>query len=253
MQLYLLSLNTIFSKKSIFVYAAMMLVLPLLLPHLTPWEEKPSLLQPDRAQTAWAFLWFSGLVWLLLQGASLGNAHHRNGILQYFKTTGLGRLKQMFQIAAGCLTAFAIVAIIALSISVFGAMPGDAYEAKHWVILNFQYLVLFTLVTVPLLLLSVSLGTRFNSIIAYLIPFSIGVYGIVGITYLDFFLADSNIPAVDFIYSISPHYHLADLTERLVFKMGSLSFPSFSSISIYLIGIALVLSSTSVLLYRENK
>ena len=67
MKLYLLSLNTIICKKTVFVFAILLLVLPWVLPHLTPWEEKPSLLEPARAQTAWALLWISGFAWLLYQ------------------------------------------------------------------------------------------------------------------------------------------------------------------------------------------
>ncbi len=253
MKLYFLSLNTIFSKKTIFICATIMLVLPLLLPQLTPWEEKPSLLQPARAQTAWSLLWVCGFVWLLLQGASLGNQHSNNGILQYFKTTGMNRFQQLLQISLGCLTCFGILAVIALGISLFAAMPSNGYEAKHWVILNFQYLFLFGIVTIPLLMLAVSLGTRLNPIVAYLIPFGIGAYGLAGMGYLKFVLADSQNPFIDLIYAVSPHYHLADLTQRLVFKMGALSTASFMNISFYLGGIALVLSTIAFATFKENK
>ena len=253
MKLYLLSLNTIFSKKTIFIYAAMLLVLPFMLPHLTPWEEKPSLLEPARAQTAWSLLWLCGMVWLLLQGASLGNQHFNNGILQYFKTTGMSRFQQLLQISLGCLTGFAILAAIALGISMFGAMPSDGYEAGHWIMLNLQYVFLFGLVTVPLLFLAVSLGTRVNAIVAYMVPFALGAYGMAGLTYLKFFLADSQNPAIDLVYAISPHYHLADLTHRLVFKMGALSGASFLSIGLYLTGIAVFLGAISFLTFKEHK
>ncbi len=253
MKLYFLSLNTIFSKKTIFICAAIVLVLPLLLPQLTPWEEKPSLLQPARAQTAWSLLWVCGFVWLLLQGASLGNQHSNNGILQYFKTTGMGRLQQLLQISLGCLTGFGVLAVIAVSISLFGAMPSDSYEAHHWVVLNFQYLFLFGIVTIPLLLLSVSLGTRLNPIVAYIIPFGIGAYGLAGLGYIKFVLADSRNPLIDVIYAVSPHYHLADLTQRLVFKMGALTTDAFMNISVYLGGIALVLTTVAFVTFKESK
>ena len=194
MKLYLLSLNTIVCKKTIFVFATLLLVLPWLLPHLTPWEEKPSLLQPARAQTAWALLWVCGFAWLLYQGATLGNQHFRNGILQYFKTTGMGRGRQLLQITAGCLTGFLLLVLITLGVSLFGAMPADPYEAKHWLILNFQYAFLFGGVIVPLLLLAVSLGTRINSVVAFLVSSGIGLYGLAGLTYLDFSWRRAAIP-----------------------------------------------------------
>ena len=253
MKLYRLSLNTILCKKTLFIYVVLLLVLPLLLPLLTPWEEKPSLLEPARAQTAWSLLWFCGLVWLLLEGANLGNQHFNNGILQYFKTIGVGRIRQLLAITASCLSGFSLLIMIALCVSLFGAMPGDSYEAKHWVILNFQYTFLFALVMIPLLFLAVSLGTRINNVVAYLIPCGIGLYGLVGVTYIDFFLADSNNPLLDFIYAVSPHFHLADLTNRLVFKMGSLSAETFGKLGLYLAGIALIFTAIAICTFRETK
>ena len=57
---------------------------------------------------------------------------------------------------------------------------------------------------------------------------------------------------IDLIYTISPHYHLADLTERLVFKMGALTASSFAGISTYLAGISLVIGTAAFFAYREN-
>ena len=57
---------------------------------------------------------------------------------------------------------------------------------------------------------------------------------------------------INLIYKISPHYHLADLTERLVFKMGALSASSFAGISLYLAGISLVFGTAAFFVYREN-
>lgn len=253
MKLYFLSLNTIFSKKTLFICAVILLVLPLFLPQLTPWEEKPDLLQPARAQTAWSLLWLCGFVWLLLQGATLGNQHSSNGILQYFKTTGMSRLQQLIQISLSCLSGFGILAAICLGISLFAAMPSDSHEARQWVILNFQYLFLFGIVTIPLLLLAVSLGTRLNPIVAYLIPFGLGAYGIAGISYIKFVLATSHNPMLNFIYAVSPHYHLADLTQRLVFKMGALTTGTFVSVSSYLGGIALVLMAIAFITFKDTK
>jgi len=143
-----------------------------------------------------------------------------------------------------CYTVFAGLALIAFAISAFTAMPGDPVEARHWLVTNVQYLFLFFLVTGPLLVLAISLGTRLNGAAAYAITVGLALYGLFGIGHLEVFLADNRNAVLNLVYILSPHYHLSDLTSRLVFKLGAIPWKELGQISLYLGGLPL---------YRESK
>ncbi len=253
MELYRLTLASIISRKTFAIFAAMLLSLPFLLPYMTPWESKPSLLEPARAQMAWMLLWISAIGWLLFQGATIGDRWSSHGLLEYFKTLGVSRSRQMWQLWLSCFTVFGGLMLITFIISTFTAMPGDPVEAHHWLVTNVQYLILFFLVVAPLLALSISLGTRFNGAAAYAVTIGLALYGMFGIGYLEIFLADNKNALLNLIYLLSPHYHLSDLTSRLVFKLGSLSWGEMARTGAYLGGLALILTGFSFQLFREGK
>lgn len=253
MNLYKLTLTTIVTRKTFAIFAVLFLVLPLLLPLITPWEEKPQLIEPARAQTAWGMLWLLALGWLFYQGASFGDRWASRGVLEYLKTLGMGRLSQLIQIWLSCLTPFVGFILGVVAICLLFAMPSNPEEAKMWVAANLQYALLHLLVVGPLALVAIALGTRLNATAAYVITGALAIYGLFGIGYLDFFLSQSGQPFLDFLYLISPHFHLADLTNRLVFKLGALDAASFTNSVLYLAGLGLVLTGIACVLYREKK
>ncbi|HRQ88349.1 MAG TPA: hypothetical protein PLA50_06100 [Bacteroidia bacterium] len=253
MELYRLTLASILTRKTFAIFAALLLALPFVLPYMTPWESKPSLLEPARAQAAWVLLWLSAVGWLLFQGATIGDRCASQGLLEYFKTLGVSRWRQLGQLWLSCFTVFGGMMFITFAISTFTAMPGDPEEAHQWLVTNVQYLLLFFLVVAPLLVLSISLGTRFNGAAAYAVTIGLALYGLFGIGYLEVFLADNDNPLLNLIYLVSPHYHLSDLTSRLVFKLGAVPWPETARISAYLGGLALVTVGLAFQLYREGK
>ncbi|MCB1234525.1 MAG: hypothetical protein KDM91_05595 [Verrucomicrobiae bacterium] len=253
MNLYKLTLTTIVTRKTFAIFLVLFALLPVFLPLMTPWEEKPQLIEPARAQTAWSMLWLLALGWLFYQAASFGDKWASQGVLEYLKTLGTGRLSQIGQIWLSVLTLFAGFLALVVAICLIFAMPGDRVEAKMWVTTNLQYAWLFLLVVAPLTMLAVALGTRINATAAYVITTCVALYGLFGIGYLDFFLSQTGSPLFDFLYVVSPHYHLADLTNRLVFKLGSLAGGAFWNITAYLFGLALLMAAASCLLFREKK
>ncbi len=253
MELYKLTLVSIINRKTFAIFAILLLALPFVLPLMTPWESKPTLLEPARAQMAWILLWTTAIGWLLFQGATIGDRWSSHGILEYFKTLGVSRRQQLGQMWLSCFTVFGGMILITFLISTFTAMPGDPVEARHWLITNLQYLLLFVLVIAPLLILSISLGTRFNGAAAYAITIGLALYGMFGIGYLEVFLADNRNLFLNLVYLLSPHYHLSDLTSRLVFKLGAVPLAELGRISGYLGGIALITVGLSYQLYREGK
>lgn len=253
MELYKLTLVSIINRKTFAIFAILLLALPFVLPLMTPWESKPTLLEPARAQMAWILLWTTAIGWLLFQGATIGDRWSSHGILEYFKTLGVSRRQQLAQMWLSCFTVFGGMVLITFLISTFTAMPGDPVEARHWLITNLQYLLLFVLVIAPLLILSISLGTRFNGAAAYAITIGLALYGMFGIGYLEVFLADNRNLFLNLVYLLSPHYHLSDLTSRLVFKLGAVPLAELGRISGYLSGVALITVGLSYQLYREGK
>lgn len=253
MELFRLTFASIITRKTFAIFAMLLLTIPFVLPYMTPWETKPSILEPARAQASWWMLWVAAACWLLFQGASIGDRWASHGILEYFKTLGKNRINQMFQIWLACFSIFTGMIVITFCISTLTAMPNDPIEAHHWLITNIQYAMLFLLVTAPLLLLSIAMGTRFRGAVAYAVTLGLLVHGLFGIRYLEVFLADNKSPLLNFIYVVSPHYHLSDLTSRLVFKLGAVPWNELGNIALYLGGLGVLTIGFSIQLFKEVK
>jgi hypothetical protein len=59
-------------------------------------------------------------------------------------------------------------------------------------------------------------------------------------------------PVLEWLYVVSPQYHLADLTPRLIFKMGDMPSGDFISVTLYFVGLALLLGGASAALFRTE-
>lgn len=253
MEAFRLGISTILARKTIFIWILLLIVGSQIFPWLTPWEEKPSLLEPARAQTAWAIAWLFVLGWGLSQAAAFGDQWASKGILEYLRCQSQRRFSRLFQLWGTCLAACSIFVLLTFLISIATALPQSRAEAGMWIATNLQYAWLFLLAMGPLFLLAIALGTRFNATAAYTLSLGIALYGLIAIGYLDLFLAEGDNWFLDLVYLLSPHYHLADLTDRLVFKMGALESAAFLQTSCYLLGVGCVVTGTSCLLYREQK
>jgi len=228
------------------------LVLPIVLPYLTPYESNPSLLEPARAQAAWGCLWVVTIAWLFFQAARFGDDTARSGLGAYFLSSGVSGLSQMIQIWLACLSFLLPLVLVALAVCFIGAMPSDSAQAQMWVATNLQYAALFLLVVTPLMMVAVSVGSRFGSTVGYLIPLCMSIYGMYGVGYLAMMTdAQSNL-LLDWLYVVSPHYHLADLTPRLVFKHGSMLGSEFLQLVVYFAGIKIVLAMLSTLTFQPK-
>ena len=228
------------------------LVLPIVLPYLTPYESNPSLIEPARAQAAWGCLWVVTIAWLFFQAARFGDDTARSGLGAYFLSSGVSGLSQMMQIWLACLSFLLPLVLVTLAVCFLGAMPSDSAQAQMWVATNLQYAALFLLVVTPLMMVAVSVGSRFGSTVGYLIPLCMSIYGMYGVGYLAMMTdAQSNL-LLDWLYVVSPHYHLADLTPRLVFKHGSMLGSEFLQLVIYFAGIKMVLAMLSTLTFQPK-
>ena len=228
------------------------LVLPIVLPYLTPYESNPSLIEPARAQAAWGCLWVVTIAWLFFQAARFGDDTARSGLGAYFLSSGVSGLSQMMQIWLACLSFLLPLVLVALAVCFIGAMPSDSAQAQMWIATNLQYAALVLRVVTPLMMVAVSVGSRFGSTVGYLIPLCMSVYGMYGVGYLAMMTDVQSNLLLDWLYIVSPHYHLADLTPRLVFKHGSMLSSEFLQLVIYFAGIKIVLAMLSTLTFQPK-
>ncbi len=199
-------------------------------PLLTPWEENPQILQPARAQAAWVYLWITLFTWLPFQASALGHRMRREGMLEHLQAGGTGRFSQCLQLSAAIWVW--VLALVAISVvfCLTWTLPKRSEEAQMWATLVFQYAVVFVLCAAPLTVLAVALGTRTAEVIAFLLPTGLLFVGLFGAAWLAPLLGGADSSVLQSFWLALPHYHLADLTPRLVFKMGPLPFAGFMGV-----------------------
>ncbi len=252
MPLFKLTLVTLFARKAWFFVIFAALVLPFTLPYLTPWETNVKLLEPARAQVTWSVAWLVAIFWTFTSAARFGEANSRTGLGAYFRSRGMGRLRQMFEIWLGCMVYLLPVVGISVAVCLTAAMPSHSEEASMWVATNLQFALLFLLAVGPLALLCVSLGSRFGALVGYIVPVTLFLYGLYGVGYIGMMIRQQGGVVLEWIYAVSPHYHLADLTNRLVFKMGDLPSDTFGTLLVYFVGVTCVLTIFSTSFFRTE-
>lgn len=200
-------------------------------PLLTPWEENPQILQPARAQAAWVYAWIALFTWLPFQASALGHRMRCEGMLEHLHAGGTGRISQCLQLSAAILVWMLAVVLIAVIFCLTWTLPKRPEEAQMWASLVLQYAFIFSLCAAPLLMLAVALGTRTAEVIAFMVPTGLLFVGLFGAAWLAPLLGGADSGVLQSLWLALPHYHLADLTPRLVFKMGPLSAADFMGVA----------------------
>lgn len=196
-------------------------------PLVTPWEENPQILQPARAQAVWMYAWFALFTWLPFQAASLGHRMRREGMLEHLRAGGMNAFSLCLQLTASLMVWIVGLTLIAVLVCVTLCLPKNPMESSLWLQLVTQYSLLFLVCAAPLTLLSVALGTCAGEVVAFLTPFTLLLVGLFGASWLAPILSGSEASPLKLLWLVLPHYHLADLTPRLVFKMGPLPAADF--------------------------
>lgn len=248
MPLYRLTIETIFQRKVWVIMLFCLLLFPLVLPFFTPHNVNPTLIDPARAQAAWVTLWVVSIGWGFFQAAGFGCNNANSGLGSYFLSAGVSRVSQMIQIWLACLTFVLPLVAVTLIVSLVGAMPDG--DAGAWVVTNLQYTLLLVLVVSPLMMISLSLGSRFGATAGYVLPLFLVLYGMYGVGYLTMMTDVEDNVFLDTLYVLSPHYHLADLTSRLVFKQGGMLGSEFLQLVGYFVGVKLILIVLSALFFK---
>ncbi|HSI65590.1 MAG TPA: ABC transporter permease [Candidatus Saccharimonadia bacterium] len=225
--LFRLSTTGIFVRGSCWLLLLAGVLFAWLAPLVTPWEEKPIILQPARAQAAWAFAWLALFTWLPFQAAALGNRFRKQGLLEHFEAGGQKRINLCLQLNASVFVWLVAMTVLAMLVCLAFCLPSSAADASGWFWLVLQYGALYLLAAAPLIVLGVALGTRTHEIIAFLVPVSLLFLGLFGGLWLAPYLSEGDSVLGKLFWVLLPHYHLADLTPRLVFKMGPLPTADF--------------------------
>lgn len=252
MRLFRLTFATILQRKAWAICAFAVIVLPFALPLISSATEKPILLQPARILAAWGTLWVCSLFWGLFTAAREGETNAKTGVGEYFQTTGLSPTHQLFEIWLAVFCYIAPLVLITASICQFAAAPADPVERAMWWTLNMQYSALFLLVMAPLLALATALASRFGGITGFTVTLLITLYGLYGVGYLESMLKVEANPILRSLWTFSPHYSFADLTQRLLFKTGALPSGAFWNMTLYFSGILAVYVGLSRLCFRTK-
>lgn len=253
MRLFRLTLATIFRRKAWAVFALAVLVLPFALPLISSATEKPILIQPARILAAWNTLWIGTLLWGFFTAARQGEDNARSGMGEYFLTTGISATRQLFEIWLAIFSYIIPMTLAAAAVCQFAAAPADPIEHAAWGILNLQYVCLFLLVIAPLLALAIALASRFGSIAGFALTLGLALYGLWGVGYLDNMLKLEENPVLQGLWLYSPQYRLADLTQRLHFKLGALPTAVFWQAALYFTAILAVYAGVSRLCFRTRR
>ena len=250
MRLYHLTTATLFRRKSWVICVFAVGVLPFLLQYISSGTENPALLKPAIAQATWAMALLSAVFWGFFTAAKQGESNARTGLGEYFLTTGVSAGRQLFQIWLSVLTYLAPLPFIAAGICILCASPALPDERSMWIATNFQYALLFLLVMAPLVALAISVASRFGSITGFLASGALAIYGLYGVGYLKLLANVESNAVIKWIWEVSPHYHFADPTERLRYKLGAIAWDKFPLLLAYFAGIMLIHALISRLLFR---
>ncbi len=252
MRLFRLTFATILQRKAWAICAFAVSVLPFALPLISSATEKPMHVQPARIVAAWGTLWVCSWFWGLFTAAREGETNAKTGVGEYFQTTGLSPTRQLFEIWLAVFCFIAPLVLITAAICQFAAAPTDPIERAMWWTLNLQYSVLFLLVMAPLLALATALASRFGGITGFTVTLLITLYGLYGVGYLENMLKLEANPILRSLWTFSPHYSFADLTQRLLFKTGALPSAAFWNMTLYFSGILAVYVGISRLCFRTK-
>jgi len=248
-----LFVTAIIQRKAWVLWTLLIALLPFVLPTITPVEQDPLLLEPARAQAAWTLAWLAILTWGLFLAASFGEDLARRGLGEYFTSCGRRHFAQLFFAWLAALLCIIPAAILAMLVCLLGAMPGHPDEATGWVILNFQTAGLMLLAGSSLQMIAIGLASRLGAAVAFAASLTLGLHGLYGTGYLKMALADQQNIILETLWAISPHFHLADLTERFLFKSGPLHTADFLLIVLYLASLLVLLSLISLAIFSPRQ
>lgn len=251
------TLRTIHHSRALWLPVLILALLPWAIPYITPTDEEFQIYQPALAQGAWQSLWIVGVFFGILSAANIGRMMEDNKINEHFSTMGLSKPQQFFGQLRPIWLFSALMGLIPLVICLVGAMPSESLDARMWITLQFQSLLLWIL-CIPLWVApALALSNRLSSPVATVATLILYAYGSYTLSYVD--MIRRNITAnqlfrdiAEVIWAVSPHIHFADLTDRMIFKMGMFEASYFWSLAIYFAGYSAVVSILSMFIVKSR-
>lgn len=252
MRLFRLTTATLLRRKSWVICAFAVAVLPFLLQQISSGTENPALLKPAIAQATWAMALLCAIFWGFFTAAKQGESNARSGLGEYFLTTGVSATRQLFEMWLSVFTFLAPLPLIAAAVCIFAASPALPDERSMWMAMNLQYAMLYLVVMAPLIALAIAVASRLGIITGFLTSSALAIYGLYGVGYLQLLgNLESNV-FLKWLWAYSPHYHFADPTERLRYKLGAIAWDKFPLLLAYFGGILLVYAALSRLIFRAR-
>ena len=252
MRLYRLTTATIFQWKSWAIPLFAVCVLPFALSQISMATENATLTKPAIAQATWAMALLSAIFWGFFTAAKIGENNARSGVGEYFLTTGVSTTRQLLEMWLSLLTFLAPLPVLASAVCILAASPAADAERSMWITTNLQYGLLFLLAIAPLAALAMSVASRFGSITGFVTSATLAIYGLYGVGYLKLLANLESNPVLKWVWAGSPHYHFADPTERLRYKLGAVAWDKFPLLLAYFGGILLVHAAISRVLFRAR-
>lgn len=252
MKLFKLTLLTLLARKAWVVALFCVGVMPFILPVLVPTNFASDLVGPARAQAAWVLLWLVTVFWMFGQASRQGGQTVHTGVGTYFHSMGQGPYRQLGELWLAHVVVLLPIILVATAVASFGGLPPETEAYGEWFVTNLQYAGLFTIAVLPLVMLALALGSRLGTLVGYLATVGLTLYGLYGVGYLEVATKVEENELIRILYAISPHYHLADLTEQLVFRMGSLDWKLFGNVVTYLLSLALIILTGSIVAHRTT-
>ncbi len=252
MRLFRLTAATLFRRKTWVIAAFSVIVLPFLLAQISSGTENGSLIKPALAQATWAMTLVCSIFWGFFTAANQGESNAKSGLGEYFLTTGVSAGRQLFEMWLAIFSFLAPLPFISAIICVMFASPSQAAEHGLWMATNFQYAVLFTMVMGPLIALACAIASRLGSITGFLASSGLAIYGFYGVGYLKLLGNGQESALAKWLWTASPHYHFADPSARLRYKLGEIPWDKFPLFLAYFGGILLVYAALSRLLFRAR-
>jgi hypothetical protein len=250
MRLYRLTTSTLFRRKSWVICVFAVVVLPFLMQQISSSTENPALAKPAIAQATWAMALLSAIFWGFFTASKQGESNARSGLGEYFLTNGTSPTRQLGEMWLSMLTFLAPLPFLASAVCILAASPAAAEERGLWIATNFQYAVLFLVVMMPLVAFAIAVSSRFGGITGFIASASLAIYGLYGVGYLKLLSNLESNALLKWVWAGSPHYHFADPTERLRYKLGAISWDKFPLLLAYFGGILLVYVALSRLIFR---
>lgn len=247
-----LALSSLLARGSCWLLLAAGLLFSWFSPWLTPWDENPRLLQPARVQACWIYLWAVAATWLPYQSARIGSQFSKSGILEHLSVSGMRAPRMLFEMASAVLIWTTSALILLTLLMAYSCSPSRMAEAELWLTSLIQQVLLYALVTAPLSVIPASLATRFSHITASLMTTAVFLMGFTAHIWLYPITGQDNWGFLSSLWLAIPHYHLADLTDRLVFKMGPLEASVFVKVMVTLFLQGMTLIAASLWLFRKR-